>query len=596
MAARITRSGIHDAVEFPESGFHAPKASRSKCSFFGHDSYFRPVLIRWIKMQPRKYVLLCAAALAILLPFGSMAEEKVDLYAIQRIRAEEREHSKVMDTLFYLSDVNGPRLTNTPNYFSAADWVVKQMKDLGLPAKAEKWGPFGRSWRVDKYYAAMSEPQYMPLIGFPLAWSGSTDGPITAEATIAAIYTEADMAKYKGKLKGKVVLATAPREIEQSTKPLSSRWSEAELADMEKYPEASERNQAAYRSRLPAPWQNLSRDELQTIRKKINEFFASEQVAAVLSYGYAGDDGTVFGSSAGSRETKDPVPPTSIVVTPEHYNRIYRLLSHNIPVKLDLDVKTEILEPQDSVNVIAEIPGAAKKDEIVMLGAHLDSWHGGTGATDNGAGSAVMIEAVRLLKTLNLRMERTVRLGLWGGEEEGLLGSKAYVKEHFGDPETMKLTSEHAKLDGYFNVDNGSGRIRGIYLQGNDMCRPIFEQWFSAFKDMDAKAITIRDTGGTDHLSFDAVGLPGFQFIQDELEYSTLTHHSNMDVYDHVSENDLKQAATIVAAFVYMTANRPEMLPRKPLPPPHPAPKHTEEEPSKGKPASGTADVAKPAK
>lgn len=363
---------------------------------------------------------------------------------------------------------------------------------------------------------------------------------------------------------------------------------------MEKFPEASERNAAAYRARLPAPWQNMSREEVQAMRKKINGFLASEQVAAVLSYGYAGDDGTVFGSSAGSREVKDPLPPTSIVVTPEHYNRIYRLVSHNIPVKLDLDVKTEILEPKDSVNVVAEIPGGAKKDEIVMLGAHLDSWQGGTGATDNGAGSAVMMEAMRLLKTLNLKLDRTVRMALWGGEEEGLLGSKAYVKEHFADPETMKVTSEHAKLDGYFNVDNGSGRIRGIYLQGNDMCRPIFEQWFSAFRDMDADAITIRDTGGTDHLSFDAVGLPGFQFIQDELEYSTLTHHSNMDVYDHASPNDLKQAATIVAAFVYLTANRPEMLPRKPLPPPHPAPKTAAEEPNKGKPASGTSADAGP--
>lgn len=181
-----------------------------------------------------------------------------------------------------------------------------------------------------------------------------------------------------------------------------------------------------------------------------------------------------------------------------------------------------------------------------------------------------MIEAMRLLKTLNLKLNRTVRLALWSGEEQGLLGSKAYVKEHFGDPDTMKITEQHAKLSGYFNVDNGSGRIRGIYLQGNDMCRPIFEQWFTAFKDMDASSLTIRDTGGTDHLSFDAVGLPGFQFIQDELEYSTLTHHSNMDVYDHVSADDLKQAATIVASFVYMTANRPEMLPRKPLPKPLP--------------------------
>jgi carboxypeptidase Q len=547
-------------------------------------------------MSTRTRVAGFATLLATLLPVVHAAEgagEKVDLYTIQRLRAEEREHSKVMDTLFYLTDVNGPRLTNSPNFFHAAEWVVKQMNDLGVTAKTEKWGPFGRSWRVDKYYAAMSAPQYMPLIGFPLAWSGSTDGPITADAVIATIFTDADMAKYKGTLKGKVVLATAPREIELGVKPLLSRFTDNSLADLEKYPEARPDYAAAYRSRLPAAWQTLSPEEVRALRKKINAFLTAEQPAAILSFGYAGDDGIVFGSSAGDRDVKEPIPPPSIVVTPEHYNRIYRLLSHEIPVKLDLEVKTEVLEPQDSVNVVAEIPGGAKRDEIVMLGAHLDSWHGGTGATDNGAGSAVMIEAMRLLKTLNLKMDRTVRMALWGGEEEGLLGSKAYVKEHFGDPETMKLTSEHAKLDGYFNIDNGSGKIRGIYLQQNDMCRPIFEQWFTAFKDMDAGAITVRDTGGTDHLSFDAVGLPGFQFVQDELEYSTVTHHSNMDLYDHVSASDLKQASTIVAAFVYLTANRPDMLPRKPLPPPHPAPRPAAEEPNKGKP--GAPNAAKPA-
>ncbi len=520
----------------------------------------------------RTCVASCAALLAIVLPVSQAAEEPLDLSTIQRIRAEERQHSKVMDTLFYLTDVNGPRLTNSPNFFGAANWVVKQMNDLGVSAKAEKWGPFGRSWKIDKYYAAMSEPQYMPLIGFPLAWSASTNGPVTAEAMIAILSTDADMAKYKGKLKGKVILATAPRPVELGIRPLLSRYSDADLEQLEKFPESNPGSlSAAYRSRLPAAWQSLTPEEMRALRKKISAFLAGEEPAAVLSYGYAGDDGTVFGSSAGDRDVKEPIPPPSIVVTPEHYNRIYRLLTHDIPVKLDLEVKTEVLAPQDSVNVVAEIPGGSRKDETVMLGAHLDSWHGGTGATDNGAGSAVMIEAMRLLKTLDLKMNRTVRMALWGGEEEGLLGSKAYVKEHFGDPETMKLTEEHAKLDAYFNVDNGSGRIRGIYLQQNDMCRPIFEQWFTAFKDMDASAITFRDTGGTDHLSFDAVGLPGFQFVQDALEYSTVTHHSNMDLYDHASESDLKQAATIVAAFVYLTANRPEMLPRKPLPPPHPA-------------------------
>jgi carboxypeptidase Q len=525
-------------------------------------------------MFNKSYSAPLAAMTAILLPLSLMAEDKVDLYAMHRIRAEERDHSKVMDTLFYLTDVNGPRLTNSPNYFAAADWVVSRLKEYGIAGKEEKWGPFGRSWQLKKFYASMSEPTYQPLIGFPLAWSGSTNGPVTAEAIIAQIYTEADMEKWKGKLNGKVVLGATPRVIQLSTTPLSSRYTAAELADVEMAPEEAGPDAsrlAAMRARTPEPWRNMSREQITAMRKKISEFYRAEGAVGVLSFGYSGDGGTVFGSSDGSRDEKDPIGPPNICVTPEHYNRIYRLLSHNVPVKLDFDVESEILPARDSANVIAEIPGTGlHKNEVVMLGAHLDSWQGGTGATDNAAGSAIMIEAMRILKSLDLKLDRTVRMGLWSGEEEGLLGSKAYVKEHFGDPGTMKVTEEHSKLSGYFNVDNGSGKIRGIYLQGNDMMRPVFEEWFAPFKDMSNGVVTIRNTGGTDHLSFDAVGLPGFQFVQDELEYSTRTHHSNMDVYDHLSEPDLRQAATIVAAFVYNTANRSEMLPRKPLPPAQP--------------------------
>ncbi len=529
-------------------------------------------------MLQKRYSVPLAALTAVLLPLSLVAEEKVDLYTMHRIRAEERDNSKLMDTLFYLTDLNGPRLTNSPNYFAAANWVVSRLKEYGINAKEEKWGPFGRSWQLKKFYAAMVEPQYQPLIGFPLAWTAGTNGPVTAEVVFAPIYTDADMEKWKGKLKGKVVMTAQPRAVQLSTKPLATRWTEAELAQQETAPEQTgpdEQRMQAYRARLPQAWQSLSREQVTAIRKKISAFLLEEGIAGVLSFGYSGDSGTVFGAQDGSREPNDPVPPANICITPEHYNRIHRLLSHNIPVKVNFEVDSEILEAKDSVNVIGEIPGGSKKNEVVMLGAHLDSWHGGTGATDNAAGSAVMIEALRILKVLDLKMDRTVRLALWGGEEEGLLGSKAYVKEHFGDPETMKVTEEHAKLSGYFNVDNGSGKIRGVYLQGNDMMRPIFEEWFAPFKDMGAGAISIRNTGGTDHLSFDAVGLPGFQFIQDELEYSSRTHHSNMDVYDHVSEADLRQAATIVAAIVYNAANRPDMLPRKPLPKAKPKPAQT---------------------
>jgi Zn-dependent M28 family amino/carboxypeptidase len=310
---------------------------------------------------------------------------------------------------------------------------------------------------------------------------------------------------------------------------------------------------------------------MRQFRTKLTKFLHEEAPLLVIQSGTIGDGGTVFGSNGGSRDPKDPTVPTMVVITPEHYNRIVRLIEHKIPVKVAFNIKAQFIDDTtDSVNVIAEIPGGKKKDEVVMLGAHLDSWHGGTGATDNAAGSAVMIEAMRILKSLNTPFDRTIRMGLWGGEEEGLLGSRAYVKEHFADPEVMKPTAEHAKFDGYFNVDNGTGRLRGVYLQGNDMMRPIFQAWLEPFRDLGASTITIRNTGGTDHLSFDTVGLPGFQFIQDPDEYSTRTHHSNMDVYDRIQKGDLMQAAAVVASFVYNTAMRDEKLPRKPLPKPQP--------------------------
>jgi carboxypeptidase Q len=506
----------------------------------------------------------------LFLPLLLAGEEKVDLYTVHRIRTEAVEHSKVMDNLFYLTDVHGPRLANSPNYFAAADWVVKQMNSYGIEAREEKWGPFGTSWQYTKFYAAMTAPQYQPLIAFPLAWSKGTSGAVTAEAVFAPIYTDADIDKWRGKLKGKVVLVSQERTLHQISEPMSERWTGDELAKEELFPNTPDRGPG--RRGVPEAWRTWTREQIREMRKKINKFLTDEGVAAIFLASSGEGGGTVFGASAVSREAQNPVPSTSIVLTPEHYNRILRLVQHGIPVKIDLDVQAEVLPARDAVNVIAEIPGTSHKDEVVMIGAHLDSWHGGTGATDNAAGSAVMMEVMRILKTLDVKMPRTVRMALWDGEEEGLLGSKAYVKEHFGDPKTMKLTSAQAKLDAYYNLDNGSGKIRGVYLQGNDMARPIFEQWLAPFRDMAASALTIRDTDGTDHLSFDAVGIPGFQFIQDTLEYDTRSHHSNMDVYDRLSPDDLKQAAAIIASFVYNTATREGMMPRKPLPSPTPNP------------------------
>lgn len=464
-----------------------------------------------------------------------------------------------METLFYLTDVHGPRLTNSPGHRKAGDWAVKRLGEFGLDnPRLAKWGPFGRGWSYTKFQAHLVEPGYQPVIGFPMAWSPGTGGPVTAEAFHAPMKEEGDLAKYKGKLRGKIVLIDAMRTTPMRTAGLGKRYSDKELDDIvNTLPEGK-----------PAPSDREKRNQWQAKR---NAFLKEEGALMMVSTGYAGDGGTVFASSAGSYNEEFPDPPPSIAITPEHYNRVVRLIEKKIPAKLRVEVEAAFhSETKDSFNVLAEIPGRSKRDEVVMLGAHFDSWHGGTGATDNGAGSAVMIEAARILKTLALPMDRTVRLALWSGEEHGLLGSKAYVKETFADPKQMALTAQHGKLAAYFNTDNGGGKIRGIYLQQNDMARPIFDAWLEPFRDLGARHVTIRNTRGTDHLSFDEVGLPGFQFIQDPLEYSTRTHHSNMDTYDRIVPQDLQQAAAIVASFVYHAANRSEMLPRKPLPKPKP--------------------------
>ena len=529
----------------------------------------------------------CLLILACLVAFAVMpiaAEERVDLNAIHKIREEALQNSKVMDHVFQLTDVYGPRLTNSPGFFAAADWVVKQLKDWGIDGHEEKWGPFGRGWTYTHFSANLIEPQYAPLIGFPLAYSPGTNGTVTGEAMVANIAAESDFDKYKGKLKGKIVFLGVGRELNMITTSQGQRYTDDELAKLSLAADGGGRGGAPGTVALgdgrggrggrggPGTPSTDGLTPQQRFQNQLNKFLKDEGVAVVVRLGGGqSSGGTVFGQAAGSRDIKDPVPPPSVVLTPEHYNRVLRLLDNKIPVKLEFEIQAKFLDDRtDSINVIGEIPGGRKRDEIVMLGAHLDSWQGGTGATDNAAGCAVMIEAMRILKTLGLPLDRTVRMALWSGEEQGLLGSRAYVTEHFADRGDMKLKPEHAKLAGYFNVDNGSGKIRGVYLQGNDAMRPVFEAWFKPFEDLGAGTISIRNTTGTDHQSFDAVGLPGFQFIQDGLEYNSRTHHSNMDVYDRVQRADMAQMAAIVASFVYQAANRDEMLTRKPLPKPQP--------------------------
>ncbi|MDX2178483.1 MAG: M20/M25/M40 family metallo-hydrolase [Bryobacteraceae bacterium] len=517
-----------------------------------------------------------SSALALVLAVAPSlgAQEKVDLETVHKIRQEAFERSKVMEHIFYLTDVSGPRLTGTPEYLNAANWAVKRLADMGVTeAKLEKWGPFGRGWSYSKFSAHMVEPNYMPLIGFPLAWCEPTNGPVKGDVVQATIRLEPDFEKYKGKLRGKIVFVDAKKDLSPQDKPSMQRWTDAELIERAMDPAALP---AAARNQTPsgpmpgiAPGQPFDMAKVREFVNKRNQFFKDEGVLAVVTMGTRNDGGTMFATSGGNNDPKRTTPPPMMVIAAEQYNRVVRLTEAGIPVKLEVDLAAKFHNGEDyTYNVIGEIPGTAKRDEVVMIGAHLDSWHGATGATDNAAGSAIMLEVMRILKALDLKMDRTVRIGLWSGEEQGLLGSRAYVKEHFADPEKMDLKTEHAKLAGYYNIDNGTGKIRGIYLQGNTMLRPVFEALLAPFKDLGATTVSIRTTGGTDHLAFDAVGLPGFQFIQDPIEYQTRTHHSNMDVYDRIVPEDMKQMSAIVASFVYHTATREEKLARKPLPKP----------------------------
>ena len=514
--------------------------------------------------------------------------EHVDLNVIHKLKTAEfggggrgrggnANAGQVMDIMWNLTDHYGPRLTNSPQYRAAGDWVVGKMKEWGLSnAHLEKWptsdvtsGPIP-GWQVTGYSGAMVEPAYMPIIGMPIAWTQGTNGPVTAEAIMAAINGPADFDKYHGKLKGKIVLQAAEQSLDFPTTALASRYSGEQLADLTSelipVPGAGRGGRGGAFAALA----NMTPEERQAFQTKQRSFWKDEGVVLTITATARGQSGTLFGGGAPRQgNPRDNIPQIS--VTAENYNRIVRLVEHNIPVKLSFDIKTEFNDETESFNVIGEIPGVSKPNEVVMLGGHFDSWHYGTGATDNAAGSAVALEAIRLLKSLNLRMDRTVRVALWGGEEEGLLGSQHYVKAHFADPAVMKTTPEHDHFSGYFNIDNGTGRIRGVYLQGNEMMRPVFETWFAALKDLTPGTITIRNTGGTDHLSFDAVGLPGFQFIQDPMDYDTRTHHSNMDVYDRIQAADMEQMAVIEAAFVYNAATRPDKLPRKDLPAAQPA-------------------------
>jgi carboxypeptidase Q len=516
----------------------------------------------------------------------ALAQDKADLAAVYKIKDEGLNRSQVMEILGYMTDVYGPRLSGSPEKQKAADWVLQKLNEWALEnVHLEKYD-FGRSWELKKFQAHMIEPVYSPLIAFPKAWAPGTNGIVRGEAIRVDIASEGDIEKYRGKLKGMFVLSQPEREVEAHFAPDATRYTDQELADIALMPEPGQQRRFM---RRPGGFPSRA------LMRKVNEFYVSEGVAAVLDPS-RGEDGTVFVASGGDRaENAPPVPPQATIAV-EQYNRICRILDKKIKVTLEMEIQADFLSQDlNDYNILADLPGTDKKDELVMLGGHFDSWLAGTGATDNAAGCAVAMEAVRILKAAGLMPRRTVRIALWGGEEEGLLGSRAYVDDHFASrpapPDNLEryseeymnwmraqmqtpptLKPEYDKLSAYWNYDNGTGKIRGVYLQENEEVRPIFEAWLAPFKDMGATTIAIRNTGGTDHQSFDRVGLPGFQFIQDPIDYGSRTHHSNMDVYDRLQKGDLMQSAVIMASFVYHTAMRDKMLPRKPMPAPRSRP------------------------
>jgi carboxypeptidase Q len=516
-----------------------------------------------------KFLSFVLSFLCFITAFGqsSVKIEKPDMIAVNQIIAEGMSNSKVMQHAFYLTDVSGPRLTNSPGYQRASEWAVKELKKWGITnARLESWGEFGKSWQLDKSYIAMTAPYYRPLIAFPKTWTKGTNGLQSAELMVVDVADSGKLDELKTQMKGKIVILGRDDVYKHTFRADATRYSDEELNKMAGYEmPASQRSDDTAAQRRQR--QDFSRRmSAFTMAGKVKAAAEKAGAVAVLTMSM-GHDGTIFaqGPSTRGAQHKDSADAfTEMVVSMEDYLSFCRLAKAGIPVQLEMDIKTTISKQVvDGFNVIAEIPGTDPKlkDEVVMLGAHLDSWQSSTGATDNAAGSAAMMEVMRIIKQLGLKPKRTIRLALWSGEEQGLYGSNGYVKNTFGQAGTLKPA--HEKFQCYFNIDNGTGKIRGIYAQGNTAAAPIFREWMAPFKNLGASIVTLENTGGTDHLSFDRIGLPGFQFVQDPIEYDTRTHHTNMDSYDHLIGDDLKQISTIVASFVYNAAMMEGKFPRK---------------------------------
>jgi carboxypeptidase Q len=522
--------------------------------------------------------------------------EPVDKDVVALIREQGLDNSHVMEYLSWMTDVYGGRLTGSPAIDGASKWALGAFEEMGLEnVHKESWGPFGRGWTVEHFNVqASTEYGSFSINSYPKAWSPGTDGHVSGEAVMVSAETEEELEAYRGKLAGKIVLMQNARELKEPFEGLATRRSDSNLLAMANAAPRSAGGRGGGRRYSEEAMRRFQ------LSRKVQAFVINEKPLAVLDRGRNGDYGTIFVSGAavptppdagffgGARAYEKDAPETvpQLTASVEPYNRMIRLLEKNIPVTIDLMLKVKWTDDDPmEYNLFGEIPGTDPEigKELVMVGGHFDSWHSGTGATDDGSGSAVMMEVMRILKSVyaseGRSPRRTIRIGLWTGEEQGLLGSRAYVNDHFAETAERgqaptSLKPEHETFSAYYNLDNGSGKIRGVYMQGNSAVEPIFRRWLLPFADLGASTLTINNTGGTDHLAFDAVGLPGFQFIQEPIAYSTKTHHSNMDVYDHTIAEDLKQAATIIASFVYNTAERDQKMPRKPLPRPQTEPAH----------------------
>jgi carboxypeptidase Q len=504
----------------------------------------------------KRNIFICGLILGCLALVFGHAQEGPDLVTVAKIRNEGFKHSQIMKIAGYLSDVIGPRPTGSPEVTKAYNWTAEKMKQWGLKNVALEPFEFGIGWAPRYVSAHLLEPHYAPLIAISVEWGSSTNGKVAGQPVYVEIENAQDMEKYRGKLGGKIVLYVPPRKTPTNFTPSARRYDKTSLNERAEFPiEPGDRD-----------WEDYQR----SFADDLEDFFRAEKIGVLVqaSPGRTRDYGTVH--AAGIRSARFPDrqrPLPEIILAAEHYNRIHRILvEYGEPVKMEVEVRNEFYaEDLNGYNVVGEIPGTDKKDEIVMLGGHIDSWSPGTGAADNAAGCAVCLEAVRILQTLGLRPRRTVRIVLWGAEEKGWVGSKSYVAKHFGDVETMTIKPEQAKVCAYYNYDNGSGKIRGIHLQENIQLKPIFEEWIKPFEDLGMTHVVTRSTGGSDHGALDYIGIPSFQFIQDPLDYGTRIHHTNMDVYDHLIPEDLMQSAVIMASFIYNTAMREEMFLRKPL-------------------------------